>query len=141
MHLDSTRIRRISPSKYQPVWSNAAFGTLFLPLIPLCGRRYSRRHVLSSCVWPPSAARLRTRLRPLSSYKKITLGACKYETVVRNKQPSGLPVRGGLPMTSFVAIRQLPVRHFEEYHFFYITFVFMEQKFFTARAAIFNTSI
>ena len=55
-----TWIRRISLSECQPVWSNAALGSLFLPLIALCGRRYSHRHVLSSCVWPPSAARLQT---------------------------------------------------------------------------------
>ena len=76
---------------------------------------------------------------PFPLIKKITLGACKYETVVRNKQPSGLPVRGGLPMTSFVAIRQLPVRHFEEYHFFLHHICIYGAEFFTARAAIFNT--
>ena len=51
------QIQGICPCKCQPVWSNAAFATLFLPLITLCGRRYSCRHVLSSCV---SAARLWT---------------------------------------------------------------------------------
>ena len=69
----------ISLSKCQPVWSNAAFGNLFLPLIALWGRRYSCRQVLSSSVWPPSAASLRT----LPSYK-TTLGACQFEKAVWN---------------------------------------------------------
>ena len=67
---------KIFPSEYWPVWLNAAFGTLFLSLIPLCGRWCSRRHVLSSFIWSPWAARLQTKsgLWPLK------------------KKPRGLPV-------------------------------------------------
>ena len=55
-----TVVRNNVVSLAMAVWSSAAFGTLFLPLIALCGKWYSRRHVLSSSVTPPSAARLRT---------------------------------------------------------------------------------
>ena len=50
----------IIASIQRPVWSHSAFGTLFLPLIPLGGKRCSHRHVLSSSVRPPLAARLQT---------------------------------------------------------------------------------
>ena len=87
------RIRRLSPGGCLPVCLNVAFGTLFFLLIALCRRRYSRRHVLSSSVWPPKAARQamdpHRRSRACSPFllvKKTTLTAYQYKTVVRKSE-------------------------------------------------------